>query len=145
MRAERQLRAHAARRPQRRRGDDGYLQSSDPARPKPPQERQPARPPVVTISAPSAADELVDAATTPLRSPERRATRPSVTWTTNYGASGTAIGRDRWSVANFALPVGKTVVTVTARNAVGDLAIRYADHHAAAGERHSARHYVAYG
>jgi hypothetical protein len=45
-----------------------------------------------------------------------------VTWSTSHGASGTAIGRDRWSVANFALPLGKTIVTITARNEVGDLA-----------------------
>jgi hypothetical protein len=85
------------------------------------QERQPARPPVVNISAPSAAEEMVtDDATITLAGIAREAA--VVTWTTNYGSSGTAIGRDRWSVPNFALPVGKTVVTVTARNAVGDLA-----------------------
>ena len=84
-------------------------------------ERQPARPPVVTISAPSAREEIVtDDATITLAGTAREASE--VTWATNFGSSGTAIGRDRWSVPNFALPVGKTVVTVTVRNAVGDLA-----------------------
>jgi hypothetical protein len=45
-----------------------------------------------------------------------------VTWATDRGASGTAAGRDRWTVPDFAVPVGTTVVTITARNAVGDLA-----------------------
>jgi hypothetical protein len=85
------------------------------------QERQPPRPPVVKISAPSAADEMVtEDATITLAGTAREAT--AVMWTTNYGSSGTAIGSERWSVPNFALPVGQTVVTVTARNAVGDLA-----------------------
>ena len=87
----------------------------------PTQERPPARQPVVTIGAPSATDELLthDEVVT-LAGTSRDAT--VVTWSTNHGTSGTAIGRDRWSVPKFALPLGKTIVTVTARNGVGDLA-----------------------
>ena len=87
---------------------------------EPAQERQPGRPPAVSISAPSAAEEMItDDPSITLAGTAREAS--VVMWATNYGSSGTAIGRDRWSVPNFALPVGKTVVTVTARNAVGDL------------------------
>jgi hypothetical protein len=78
-------------------------------------------PPVVTISAPSADDEFVtDDASITLAGTAREASE--VTWTTNNGSSGTATGHDRWSVPDFALPVGKTVVTVTARSADGDIA-----------------------
>ncbi len=102
--------------------------SSPAARPRPiaertdaTQESQPNRQPVVTISVPSATDELVTRdATVTLAGTSRDAI--VVTWSTNHGASGTAVGRDRWSVTNFGLPLGKTIVTITARNAVGDLA-----------------------
>lgn len=85
------------------------------------QERSIPRPPVVTISSPTANDELVtEEDTVTLAGTAVEAT--TVTWSTNYGSSGTATGRSRWSVPKFNLPIGKTVVTVTARNAVGDLA-----------------------
>jgi len=84
------------------------------------QDREPARPPMIRITAPSATEELTteDSSIT-LAGTARDAV--SIEWTTNYGASGTAIGTDRWSVPNFKLPVGTTVLTLTARNAVGDL------------------------
>jgi hypothetical protein len=92
--------------------------------PEPPDvspERPIMRPPAVTIAAPSANDEFVtnDASVT-LAGTAREASE--VTWTTNNGSSGTATGRDRWRVPDFALPVGKTVITVTARSADGDIA-----------------------
>ena len=68
-----------------------------------------------------------------------------VTWSTNHGTSGTAIGRDRWSVAKFALPLGKTIVTVTARNEAGDVASDTLTVTRQPATRHSAQHYVAYG
>jgi hypothetical protein len=74
---------------------------------------------VATTSAPAATDNLVteDAAIT-LAGTARDATGITlVTWATDRGATGTAVGRDRWNVPNFALPVGTTTVTVTARNA----------------------------
>lgn len=81
----------------------------------------PPQAPAVLISAPTDKDVLVtsDASLT-LAGIARDAV--AVTWSTSQGASGTATGRDRWSVPNFAVPLGTTVVSVTARNAVGDLA-----------------------
>ena len=74
----------------------------------------------MNITAPSAAEELMtDDSSITLAGTARDAV--SIEWATNYGASGTAIGTDRWSLPNFKLPVGTTVLTLTARNAVGDL------------------------
>lgn len=87
-------------------------------------EQQQARPIVVAISAPSATDEFTtDDATITLAGTARHASGITlVTWATDRGASGTAVGRDRWTVPGFAVPVGTTVVTVTARNTAGETA-----------------------
>jgi len=45
-----------------------------------------------------------------------------VTWSTDSGASGVASGLDRWAIRGLKVPVGTTVLTVTARNTAGDLA-----------------------
>ena len=79
---------------------------------------------MVVISAPSATDEFsTDDATITLAGTARHSLGIGlVTWATDRGASGTAIGRDRWTVPGFAVPFGTTVVTVTARNAAGEAA-----------------------
>jgi hypothetical protein len=45
-----------------------------------------------------------------------------VTWTNNLGGSGTATGTSSWSVAAVAIKVGTNVITVTARDAGGNIA-----------------------
>jgi hypothetical protein len=45
-----------------------------------------------------------------------------VTWTNDRGGSGTATGTTAWSVASIALLAGDNVVTVTARDAAGNVA-----------------------
>ena len=79
---------------------------------------------MVVISAPSAVDEFTtgDATITLAGTARHTSGIALVTWATDRGASGTAIGGDRWSVPGFAVPVGTTVVTVTARNAAGETA-----------------------
>jgi hypothetical protein len=44
-----------------------------------------------------------------------------VTWTNNLGGSGTASGTTAWSVASIALKAGTNVITVTARDAGGNV------------------------
>jgi hypothetical protein len=46
-----------------------------------------------------------------------------VTWSNNRGGSGTASGTTKWSVASVALQSGTNVITVTARDAVGNMGI----------------------
>jgi len=81
-------------------------------------------PTVVVISAPAATDEFTtEDATITLAGTARHASGIAlVTWATDRGASGTAIGRDQWTVPGFAVPFGTTVVVVTARNAAGEAA-----------------------
>jgi hypothetical protein len=45
-----------------------------------------------------------------------------VTWTNNLGGSGTASGTTAWSVASVAVKVGTNIITVTARDAGGNVA-----------------------
>src|SRR6185369_52154 len=45
-----------------------------------------------------------------------------VTWANNRGGSGTATGTTSWSVSAIVLQAGDNVLTVTARDAVGNTA-----------------------
>jgi uncharacterized protein (TIGR03437 family) len=47
-----------------------------------------------------------------------------VTWTTDRGASGTATGTTSWTISGMVLLSGTTIVTVTARDAAGNVANR---------------------
>jgi hypothetical protein len=47
-----------------------------------------------------------------------------VSWITNRGASGNANGTSNWTVSGIALQSGTNIVTVTARDAAGNIAAR---------------------
>jgi hypothetical protein len=46
-----------------------------------------------------------------------------VTWSTDRGATGTTFGTGSWSTPAITLPVGRTVVTITARDAAGNTGV----------------------
>ena len=80
--------------------------------------------PVATITGPTSAATLATT-TTPLASLSGTASDnvgvTQVTWVNDRGGSGTATGTTSWSVSNIALSSGANVLTVTARDAAGNL------------------------
>jgi hypothetical protein len=110
------------------RSEPAYSAPSQPAAfvdeaPVAPVDDEPPTPPEIRIAAP-AADRLVtaDAVFTVAGIARDRVGIVGVTWSTDSGSSGVATGLERWSIRDLKVPVGTTVVTVTARNALGDLA-----------------------
>jgi hypothetical protein len=82
-----------------------------------------ATPPVIAIVAPGGDRYETTTDTLTISGTARHSSGiTQVTWTTDQGESGTAVGRERWTISRLRLAAGTTVVTVTAHNAVGDLA-----------------------
>ena len=81
-------------------------------------------PPVATITGPTSAATFATT-TTPLATLSGTASDnvavTQVTWVNDRGGSGTATGTTSWSVSNVALSSGANVLTVTARDAAGNL------------------------
>ncbi len=82
--------------------------------------------PAVTISVPTnAATFSTQAATLAFSGTASDAVGVTqVTWTNSAGGSGTATGTTSWSIASIALVVGLNNITITARDAAGNLGTR---------------------
>ena len=80
--------------------------------------------PAVTITAPTSAATYTATGTTVALSgtASDNVGVLQVTWANNRGGSGTATGTTTWSVSAVALQTGANVVTVTARDAAGNIA-----------------------
>ncbi len=82
------------------------------------------RVPTVTIATPTTASTFATAGATialaGTASDDAGVTQ--VTWTNNKGGSGTATGTASWSVASVPVVVGTNLITVTARDAAGNVA-----------------------
>ena len=82
------------------------------------------RVPTVTIATPTTASTFATAGATialaGTASDDAAVTQ--VTWTNNKGGSGTATGTASWSVASLPVVVGTNLITVTARDAAGNVA-----------------------
>jgi len=90
--------------------------------PEAPPDVEPPSPPVLTITAPTAERHETTEATVTVSGTARHSSGiTQVTWTTDQGESGTAAGRERWTISRLPLSMGTTVLTVTAHNSVGDL------------------------
>ena len=87
-----------------------------------PLDNEPPSPPVVTIAAPTAERHETTEDTVTVSGTARHSSGiTQVTWTTDHGESGIAVGRERWTISRLPLSMGTTVLTVTAHNSVGDL------------------------
>ncbi|HEV8218399.1 MAG TPA: Ig-like domain-containing protein, partial [Gemmatimonadaceae bacterium] len=80
--------------------------------------------PAITIATPTNATTYTTSSTTIALTgtASDNAAVTLVTWTNNTGGSGNAVGTTAWSVASIPLTVGSNVITVTARDAAGNIA-----------------------
>jgi len=81
-------------------------------------------PPVVTITGPTAANTYVSgsASVTLSGGATDNTGVTQVTWVNSRGGSGTASGTSVWTIAGIALQAGDNVITVSARDAAGNVA-----------------------
>jgi hypothetical protein len=65
-----------------------------------------------------------------------------VTWATDRGASGVAIGTNNWSITQLPLSVGLNTITITAQDAAGNVGspIDRSQIHARGGGHHDCGH-----
>jgi hypothetical protein len=81
--------------------------------------------PTVSINVTGRRKQLRDGRTRASRSPARRPTTSAsrgVTWSNNKGGDGTAVGTSNWSWQAIALKPGTNVITLTAKDAAGNVA-----------------------